>query len=129
MGCFYAGFNYRNRVNGCSKIGETGEATPASRLATFRQKEVFQCLGYIIMKGETHAQRLFVESYARMKIEAECPDFHHIKNDHYLYKIISKEEKYSQAQDFAETALGFAIEACEMVGIEWKRGTKKYKRG
>ena len=42
---------------------------------------------------ETKAERLFIESYVRMKLEQE-PDLHHIQNDHFTYKIIGKDEKY-----------------------------------
>lgn len=128
MGCFYAGFDYKNRINGYFKTGETGKPTPAARLAQIRQYDSFECLGYIIIKGETKSERLFIESYVRMKME-RLPELTHTQNDHFLYQIESKERKYEQAQEFAEMALSFAVEACEMIdGITWERGTKKYKR-
>ena len=74
MGCFYTGFDYKNRVNGYFKIGESGKKTPAARLAQIRQTDCFQCLGYILLENDTKPQRLFVESYARMMVEKEIPE-------------------------------------------------------
>ena len=48
MGCFYVGFDYKNRVNGYLKIGESGKKTPAQRLFTIRQTDSFECLGYLL---------------------------------------------------------------------------------
>ena len=39
MGCFYTGFDWRNRKNGYFKIGETSGKTPAARLAQIRREE------------------------------------------------------------------------------------------
>lgn len=130
MGSFYTGFDYKNRVNGYFKIGETSGKTPAKRLASIRKDDCFQCLGYILLKNETKAQRLFVESYVRMMMEKTFKgELEHTQNDHYLYKIISKEMKYIQAQRYADTALKFAMECCRLYGIEYTIGTKVYKRG
>lgn len=129
MGCFYTGFDYKNRVNGYFKIGETGGKTPAARLAQIRRDDCFQCLGYIILKNETKAERLFVESYVRMMVERRLPELTHTQNDHYLYRIESKERKYAQAQEFANAALAIAIEACEFAHINYEIGKKVYKRG
>lgn len=128
MGCFYTGFGYRDRKNGHFKIGETGDKTPAKRLSQIRQVETFMCLGYLVLKGETKAERLFIESYVRVKMAQE-PDLHHIQNDHFTYKIISKDEKYSQAYGIANRALNYAMEACQMQGVKYSLGTKTYKRG
>lgn len=125
MGCFYTGFDYKNRKNGYFKIGETGKATPAVRLYQIRQTDCFECLGYIIMTGDTKPQRLFVESYARMKMSEH---YEHTQNDHFLYAI-RQGEKYEQAFEMAREALGYAEEACKIAGIQYKYGTKKYKRG
>lgn len=129
MGCFYTGFDYKNRVNGYFKIGETGGKTPAARLAQIRKTDCFQCLGYLILKNESKAERLFVESYVRMMLERKCPVLEHTQNDHYLYHIESKERKYAQAQEFADFALSLAKEACDLANIKYEIGTKTYKRG
>lgn len=129
MGSFYTGFDYKNRVNGYFKIGETSGKTPAARLASIRQTDCFQCLGYLLLKNETKAERLFVESYVRMMMERRLPQLQHTQNDHYLYRIESKERKYEQAQEFANIALELAQEACKMAGISYQIGTKVYKRG
>jgi hypothetical protein len=128
MGCFYAGFDYKNRVNGYFKIGESGKKTPAQRLAQIRQTDSFECLAYLMLENDTKAERLFVESYVRMKMEKTFKELTLTQNDHYLYTIESKDRKYSQAQEFANAAITFAMEACEMAQVTYKIGTKKYKR-
>ena len=128
MGCIYAGFDYKNRVNGYFKIGETANKTPAQRLQTIRQNDCFQCLKWLQMFDDTRSERLFVESFVRMKM-SRLEGLEHTQNDHFLYRIISKEEKYSQAQEFAEKAIEFAIQACEMAGIKYQIGKRVYKRG
>ena len=40
----------------------------------------------------------------------------------------SKEEKYSQAQEYSNLAIVHAINACNMAGIKWEIGTKTFKR-
>ena len=128
MGCFYTGFDWRNRKNGYFKIGETSGKTPAQRLCEIRKTDAFQCLGYLLLDGETKAQRLFIESYVRMMMEKN-PALTHTQNDHYLYVIdCDKVEKYVQAQAFADEALAHAIKACEIAGISYEVGTKTYKR-
>jgi hypothetical protein len=128
MGCFYTGFDYKNRVNGYFKIGETGDKTPARRLASIRSTDSFECLGYLLLDNDSKAERWLVESYVRMKLARECAELTHIQNDHFTYKIASKAEKYSQAQMFADMALNYAKEICDREGISYKVGTKKYKR-
>ena len=111
--------------NGRIKEGETGKDTPAERLAGIRQKEHFQCLAWLKLPGSTKAERLAVESHARLKTSYL---FEHVQNDHFLYKIIPG-RKYEQAQEIADLAIHYAIEACEMYNIPYSIGTKQYKRG
>lgn len=127
MGCFYAGFDYKNRKNGYFKIGETEKDTPAARLSAIRTSDSFQCLRWIHLINETRAERLYVEAYARMMMETH-PDLTHTQNDHFLYMIHSKEEKYTQAQAYADLAIKYAITACDMIGIEYENGSKTYRR-
>lgn len=129
MGCFYTGFDYKNRKNGYFKIGESGQKTPAKRLAAIRQTDAFQCLGYLLFENDSKSERLFIESYVRMMLPKRCPNLTHTQNDHYTYSIESKDRKYSQAQEFADMALALAKEACEQIGLTYKIGTKSYKRG
>ena len=124
MGCFYTGFDYKNRKNGYFKIGETEKNTPAARLSQIRQKDAFMCLGYIQVSGDK-PERLFIESYVRLKMSKK---FEHIQNDHFVYKI-EKGRKYEQAFEIAEKALKYAIEACEMINVKWSFGEKTFKRG
>ena len=125
MGCFYVGFDYKNRKNGYLKIGETSGKTPAARLAVIRQYDCFQLLGYLILNNENTPQRLFIESYVRMKM---AESYEHTQNDHFLYSI-EQGAKYEQAERIAAQALTYAEEACEMAHVSYKYGTKKYKRG
>ena len=127
MGCFYTGFDYKNRKNGYFKIGETSKTTPTQRIRQIQQKDCFQCLGYIELIGETHAERLFVESAVRLYL-SKLSDLTHTQNDHFLYKITSKEEKYSQAETIAKLALTYAKNVCEENGIRFREGTKKVSR-
>lgn len=129
MGCFYTGFDYKNRVNGYFKIGESSKKTPAARLATVRQYDSFQCLGYLLFSGETKSERLFIESYVRMKLDQECKELSHTQNDHFTYTIESKARKYAQAQEFADLALKYAQEACALANVKFEIGKKVYKRG
>ena len=129
MGSFYVGFDYKNRVNGYFKIGESSKPSPAQRLAQIRQTDCFQCLGYLVLKNETKPQRLFIESYVRMMLEQNVPELTHTQNDHYTYRITSKDEKYPQAWKFAKTALIYAEDACRIANVEFERGTKVFKRG
>lgn len=124
MGCFYTGFDYYNRVKGYFKIGESEKKTPAQRLYAIRQSDHFQCLGWLQLLNDTKPQRLFVESYTRMKM---AEHYEHTQNDHFLYAI-RKGEKYEQAQEMAEEALQYAEEACRIAGIVYKRGKRQYKR-
>ena len=62
-----------------------------------------------------------------MKME-KIEGLEHTQNDHFLYTITSKEEKYSQAQNLAKIALDYAIEICEFAKIEYTIGTNLPKR-
>ena len=126
MGCFYVGFRYKQRKNGVLKIGETGYETPANRLGQIRRVECFQCLGWIHLIGETRSQRLYVESYVRMKMEQK--GLSHFGNDHFAYAI-EEGMKYEQADYLSVVALHYAEEACKQQGIQYEYGRKQYKRG
>lgn len=124
MGCFYTGFDYKNRKNGYFKIGESGNKTPAIRLSQIRQSDSFQCLGYLLFENDTKSQRLFIESYVRMKMSEK---YEHTQNDHFLYTI-RQGEKYEQAYEMAREALSYAEEACELANVKYKYGKRQYKR-
>ena len=94
-----------------------------------RKSICFQCLGYLVLKNETKPQRLFIESYVRMMLEQNVPELTHTQNDHYTYRITSKDEKYPQAWKFAEIALTYAEDACRISNVEFERGKKVFKRG
>ena len=67
MGCFYTGFDYKNRKNGYFKIGETEKESPAQRLQKIRSTDSFQCLGYIRLIDETKSERLYVVHFKTNK--------------------------------------------------------------
>ena len=126
MGCFYTGFDYKNRKNGYWKIGETSGKTPARRLASIRQGDCFQCTGYLILHDETTAERRLIESMVRVKMERA--GFEQVQNDHFLYSI-EQGRKYEQAAEITMQVIAWAIEACEYIGLKYEIGAKQYKRG
>ena len=125
MGYFYTGFDYKNRKNGYLKIGETGQKYLSQRLQVIQHYDSFECLGYLILKNETLSERRLVESYVRVMME-RVDGLTQTQNDHYTYVISGN--KYEQAHEYAEIALAYATAFCEQLGIEYERGTKKYKR-
>jgi hypothetical protein len=125
MGCFYTGFYYENKINGCLKIGESSKDTPSQRLAQIRRTESFECLGYLLLQDDTKSERLFIESYVRMKLDQTSAELTHIQNDHFTYTIKSKARKNAQAQAFADAAIKFAIDACNIANVNYKIGTRK----
>ena len=124
--CLYAGFCWRQRVNGIFKTGMTEKKTPAQRFSKLRRDEHFEGLKYIVMKNVSHAEVLYVESYVRLMM-SKVPGLSNIKNDHYTYTII-KGEKYNQANTLADLAMCFAKQACLEIGVKYEEGKKKYKR-
>lgn len=128
MGCFYTGFDYKNSINGYFKIGESSKKTPSQRLSAIRQTDNFECLSYLLLEGDTKPERLFVESYVRMKLDQTFTELTHTQNDHFTYTIESKARKRTQAKKFADEAIKFAIEACKIANVKYKIGTRKYKR-
>lgn len=126
-GFFYTGFNYLQRKFGRFKLGESGQERLNDRLSTIRRKEGgFQCLGYLILKRVTKAERLFVESYARMMME-RLPELTNVQNDHFIYDI-KKGHKYEQVYFFSNKALSYAMKACEMAGIQYEIGTQTFPK-
>lgn len=127
MGCFYVGFNWRRTVNGKGKIGETGGKTPANRFGEIRSKEPFDCLRYLVFEDDTKAERLFIESFVRLNLERTI-GYTHVENDHFEY-LIEKGHRKERAMIFADTAIDFAKQACEIAKVKYTEGTKKYKKG
>ncbi len=123
----YAGFCWKKRVNGRFKIGMTEKDTPAQRFSQLRRKEHFEGLKYLTLLNTTHAEVLGVESHVRLMM-SRVPGLEHIEDDHFEYTIIQN-EKYKQAYTYADLAMTFAKQACQMYGIEYEEGKKKYKRG
>ena len=114
MGCFYTGFDYKNRKNGYFKIGETEHDTPSSRVSQISRDDAFMWLRYIQIPGATKAELLYVEAYTRLKM-SYC--YSHVQNDHFLYSINS--DKYSQALEIAAQAITYAKEACDQLNLKY----------
>lgn len=127
MGCFYTGFDYKNRKNGYFKIGETDKKTPAARWAQIRQGDSFQGLYWMRLINETTAERRAVESHVRVMME-RLQGLTHVQNDHFTYDI-EQGRKYEQAWELSAKAIEYAKKACAMYGIKYEMGTKQYKRG
>ena len=115
MGFFYIGRDTSKRKYGYIKIGETNRKL-AQREKEIKRQESFKVLGYVLLFNETRAQRLYIESYVRMKLEQER-ELTHVKNDHFLYDI-KKGCKEKQTTHFLHLALDYAIEACQIVGVD-----------
>ena len=127
IGYFYTGFNYLQKKFGRFKLGETGQKRLNDRLSVIRNAEGgFQCLGYLILKRATKAERLFIEAYSRMMMERN-PQLTNVQNDHFIYDII-KGQKYEQAYDFAQQALAYAMKACDIAGVEYEIGTRAFPK-
>lgn len=127
MGCFYVGFDYKNRKNGYLKIGQTGYNSPARRFSNIRKEDCFQCLGYIVLENESEPARLKIESDVRWGLSL-VDGLTHTQNDHFLYAIASAEEKYAQAQTIADYALDLAKKACDNISVKYTDGTQTFKR-
>jgi len=125
IGWFYVGYDFLNRVNGYFKIGESGMQYLSSRLGQIRQSDAFECLGFLKMPNVTDAERLFIEASVRLALERV--GFTHTQKDHFLYQI-EKGRKVEQAQEIAEMALRFAMSACDLIGVQYEKGYKQYKR-
>lgn len=128
MGCFYTGYAYKQRKNGYFKVGETSHSSPAQRLSSLRQEwGGFQCLGYLILKNESYAERLFIESYVRLKMSQE-QGLIHCGNDYFKYLMTTNNKKADQAYSIADLAMHYAIEVCQMQNIEFTIGKRIYSR-
>ena len=110
---FYVGKNGVEEEYLTPKIGETKQ-TPNKRESHIRshcpEDKHFQMLGVLVMVNATKAERQFVESYVRMKMEKYGKN---IKNDHFLVRARAKKYRESQYIAFAILALCYAVECCE----------------
>ena len=125
VGWFYVGYDFLNRVNGYFKIGESGMPHLSTRLGKIRQGDAFECLGFLKMPCVTDSERWFIESTVRLVMERK--GFTHTQKDHFLYDI-EKGRKREQALEIADFALNVAMNACDLIGVEYERGFKQYKR-
>jgi hypothetical protein len=127
MGYFYIGYNFTSKNEGYCKIGETGRPNLFSRIKELEHIENFNLLGYIYLPNSTKAQRLFVESYVRMKIEQnDNIFFQHCKLDHFYFTLNNGD----MLTAFKIKALAYALEACELAKINYTlNATIKHIKG
>ena len=108
---FYVGRNENFRDYLMPKIGESKQKLN-ERAREIRKDgdRNFQMMGCIVLIGAPKAERKYIESYVRMKMEKYGKN---IKNDHFL--IRAKAKKYCDAQymAFALVALGHAMDICK----------------
>lgn len=132
MGSFYIGCYMTGQERYCEtfKIGETSHDTPAKRLRMIRvQHGPFACYHYLIMRNTTKPERLMVESYVRMKLDREFNQFTHEGNDHFTIKCKNPVQRQKAMTEFSVRALALAVECCELYGLDWEIGTRRYTTG
>ena len=112
---FYVGKNENNGEYLMPKIGESKQKLK-DRAREIRKDgdRNFQMMGCLVLIGATKAERKYIESYVRMKMEKYGKN---IKNDHFL--IRAKAKKYCDAQytAFMLVALGYAMDLCNREGF------------
>lgn len=117
MGFFYVGGKTNQRVNGYGKIGETNLKYLSQRIGCIRQKEGnFFVFKYLELPNSTQAVTRSVEGHVRFMLERD--GYKNIQNDHFEWKTTS-EQKMRDYTEFAEKAISYAEQYCNMVGIEY----------
>lgn len=110
---FYVGKNGIDDKYLMPKIGET------KQLLKNRERDIrahhaedknFCMIGALMLINATQAERRYIESYVRFKMEKYGKN---IKNDHFLIRARAKKYREMQYVAFAIVALSYAIECCE----------------
>lgn len=115
ISAFYVGKDNNRRTQGTPKVGETAQK-PQDRERQIRKKEKgFQMIACLYLFFVTKAQRRYIESYVRMKMEKYCTN---IGDDHFRFTL-RKEIKDIQYRAFAIIAMSYAIECCEKENIKY----------
>lgn len=122
MGCFYIMSAHDTDNTSLIKIGETKRLGYRTRLSQLNRdnKCHYDCLGYLLLKDETVAQRLFVESYVRLKLEQQATYLKHTKLDHFYFN------EAEPVESMLNEIFAYAQEACKMAQIKYKRGKLDY---
>ena len=114
-GKLYVGKDKNRRTKGIAKLGETAQNLKARERQIRKNEKGFQMLACLYLFNVTKAQRRYVESYVRMKMEKYLPN---IGDDHFCFEI-KKGMKDLQYDAFAVIAISYAIECCKQEGFEY----------
>ena len=115
VSAFYVGKDKNRRTKGIAKLGETAQNLKARERQIRKNEKGFQMLACLYLFNVTKAQRRYVESYVRMKMEKYLPN---IGDDHFCFEI-KKGMKDLQYDAFAVIAISYAIECCKQEGFEY----------
>jgi hypothetical protein len=93
------------------KIGETMQTLNDRRSGIRRDGDPnFEFMGCLILFNLTAAERKYIESYVRLKMEKYAIN---IKNDHFLIPAMAPKYRDLQYRAFASVALAYAVDCCE----------------
>lgn len=126
MGYFYTAYCARNddwkdNAEMLFKIGETCQAI---------EKRIGQIHAFglrcLKLNNDTKAQRLFIESYVRLKLSEY---YKNLGNDYFLYysqNILNPEFRNSEAIEISNKAIRFAEECCTMINLNYENDWCSY---
>ena len=118
MGYFYVGGKTNQRTNAYVKIGETNQERLIRRIQNIRCKEGnFSLFKYLVFENSTKALTKAVEGHTRFMLEKI--GYKNIQNDHFEWRTTPAKKKKEYAI-FADNAIKYAIEYCEMMGISYQ---------
>lgn len=121
MGNFYGGNEFKNYVNAKIKFGTNQDATPCRRMGSLRKEHTnFEMNYYLELPNDTKAIREAIEHHVKMMMERHYPELTQIGNDHFGFKT-NKDEHKTRVDFYLREGFRFAIEYCDMFGIEHGR--------
>lgn len=126
MGYFYAGGKTNQRVNVYAKMGETNQKYLSSRIGKIRNEEKsFNVFKYLEIPNSTQAVTRAIEGHVRLMLERE--GYKNVKNDHFAWRTEIGQIK-NEYQIFAEKAMFYAKQYCNLTGINYIEHEGKKKR-
>lgn len=99
---------YVGATNTLSKIGETSQRMQAREYQLAKKEKGYHMLACLYLFRLSRAERRYIESYVRMKMENYAKN---VQNDHFKFKM-TKQTREIQQRAFAVVAMGYAIECC-----------------
>ena len=88
-------------------------------MGSLRQEHTnFELNYYLELPNDTKAIREAVEHHVKMMMERYYPELTHIGNDHFAFKT-NKEEHKARVDFYLREGFRFAMEYCNMFGIEY----------